>query len=1220
MGFSRVLRTYLSYILSASMVLTPYVTWATPSTHSDSINQNEEKKIKKSESIIQNIHKALMDGKLKEYLNSNPDLKKEFDTLLISNQVATFLNPLGDITKTIHYDTENHISKFSDKILEIKVDYDENESLIFKGVVIRSGDKIEEHVSVVQKINNISKNNVIDYSYDGEILAILYNAKDGVKIILYDMSYAKELIGGSPIPSNSFYVGTRKEFPDVKLEFIQTKDINPNTIDLEKYPIRNSSGNFLLKAGDLLFYSEKRDGSKTFLTLKSREELYEHLKEMYESTDLLLEVRHASSNLSEILDLDTEKKNIETHESQRIVYDLISGIFNGNALDFLNQYRKQFSNLAINYFPYKKDQTRRNKMMKIEIGVTPMEIVKGEEQLTRIQKITNFLKGDGLELGGQGSIALIAGGLAFFYFSSFIATDRTPTMNVSHNMVLLGLGVLAMVYTLPSVFMKSLKWTNKLMNTQKKPPKALKQSQQSIQKTIQKWEGSDTKTLLTGLGFKIVSILAPVFKRLFQIGALSPVHYGLTNGLGRESLSPIKKDSALGKELRLKKDHKPFIPSWIPSKNNEKTKVFDSLIQRKKRIDHLARVMTYYAMNETPSFTPTMSWMGTFDIELPKLIEKRGGEDKFLSDFHWIQEKLGQYIMASKKDTIKDILLWDSASLDSLYEKAIELNEKSKNITTTQKRLSRFADQSKFLLADILDFNTAQADRLHNIKPNATIAQQFSVGLIMDHVLMITFPLTPLTPRGSNDYGLGVDDFRGFNSSSPHLVEVALNVLAHIRGSAVNQIVDMSGQELEKLYSLMKISETDYKFSNNQKDTEVTALNYLFSSLKFPFQMGAKINQGSAMEERVDIGHFGWNMIKNWYRFMFIGLTITFVTRELFTAYGMDMSLLGTLYFAAGGIIYFGWPQFWTFTHNQSIAKRVQNNKESIQTISSVIRRISENLYPKSHKSEFENKDFKDSFTTFRSLYQHFKQFYAASLDKKHKQNIFQSFNHFKNFELLENYIETSSEKTSEELLKKLEDLSLEEKIELVNLMGQTIQKNQKYFPTENSTLGLNIHMLITLGIVSNLAFVYLSVDSFDHAQVTWTNIATLAALTFGGFFSYYKLGALSLTDHANQMKGFLSKNKVLNNIQKRKPTENFLFGKEKTSEQQNIINALQQEGITHISQLKKLSNEELLQISGIGEKRVEVIQEALQTTRPGLIRRATNKCMNVFNKIGETS
>ena len=1247
----RRMRVYLNYILSASLMLTPCSVLAInpPSDSSttkalkrftDQLPTNEDPKIEEALSIVEDIHQALMEESLTEYINSNPDIETAFDSVLIGNQESYLYNPLGEHTKTIKYDSDKHIRKLSEKILSINVKLDQG-SLLFEGVVIKNDNEksIKQHISVTQRIKNIKSENVLDRAYDEEILSILYKEKDGVKLILYDMAYSKELIGGSPIPSNSFYLDIsedlKKHTDSLKLQFVNKEEKEKFSENMEQYPIHNSQGDILLQAGDLLISYETENGSKAFAQLITRTKLYEHIKEIYENIVLLLEIRNSSNELDNILDLSKDKKDLPIHRSSQIVYNLINGIFNGNALDFLNQYKNHFSWLEERYFLYKAEQTKKNDMTPQSLYTSTGDSEKdstnetitsksnhtstgdsAEEIIERIKKIKEFLKKNSKNLGNS-TIALIGAVLVLWEFFNFTAFEDSPTMGSTYNMVLLGVGVLALVYSLPPLFMQILKRINKIMSLkQGKSSESFNKIQQSIQKTIQKWDGSNTATLLTGLGFKIVAILAPLFKRMFQVTGFSAAHYGLTHGLDRGLLNTITADSTLGKDLGLKKPLRLWMPSFV--KNENTIEAMDTLIQRKKRVGHLARIMTYHAMAKSPSFNPSMAWMGALNLELQQLMENRGGKSKFLSDFYWIQKKLVKYIIESQKDNLQDVLQWDLESLEKMYSKAIELNEKSKKITTASKTISRFSDQSKFLLTRILDFNTSQENRLKNIKPNATISQQFTIGLIIDHILMVTIPLTPLTPRGGYNPGIGMDNYRLLNSSSPHLVEIALNIFAHLRMSAVNQIVDLSGKEQEILNRIMQYSEKDYKPQTSEEKVEIPILNYIFSSFRFPFQLGSKINRGTPVEERVDIGHFSWNIIKNWYRFIFIGLSMNFLFRELFTAQGMDTSLMGTLYYAAGAIIYFGIPQIWTQVHNQSIAKRLANNKENIKAIFSVIDRSTGNLYPEANRVKLINQDFKDAFIGFRSLYKHFRQFYS----KKHINNLLIGFNEIEKHKLFEDYIETKSELKAEELLIQLEHLNIQEKEILLNHIGDAIKNNSKLFPNENNEIALTIHMLFTLGIFSNLAFVYLSANSFDPAKTNLTSILALASLTFAGFFSYYKLGAYSIADHIDRMRNFsLTDNQIVNKIQKtsdrikRENIEQFLFI-EDTIENQSIIKKLHENGIFTKQQLKKLSQEELMQIPGIGPKRAEKIQEALKIIHPASIRGVANKCMNAFKKI----
>ena len=1251
-------RNILNYILSVSLIWTPYALAQPPAKEFENFidqfstidaHESENLKVQEAVNTVKDIHTSILSGKLNEYIQENPHIKDQFDSLLIGKQVAQFYDVNSNVYKEIDYDTREHISKFSDRILSIDVTFDNQGTLVFEGVVILEDEKegIQRHVSVSQKINHIKKENVLDYAYDQELLSILYKTEHGVQLILYHMPYAKEIIGGSPIPAAVVYLDILEELQSktdqFKILFI-SQDSKPLT-DTNGYYIQNSKEEFLFQAGDLLIVYDEKNQTK-FADLKTRKGLYEMVREMYEGLDLLLEVRQSSNYLERILEISKEKKDLKAHNPAQLVYDLVNGLLNRNALDFLNQYRSQYSYLATYYMPFLKDATNTNQILTFseweKENPTSME-----DRKRKHEKIISFLSKIGIPnkfidktLGNnfinkaldhklEVSVALIGFVLAWYQFSTFTYLESSPTTHALLNMTLLGAGVLGMVYGLTPFFIPFLRFINK--SIPQTNSKILNSFQKSIQKTIQKWEGSDTKTLLSGLGFKVVGALAPIFKRMYQLAGFSAVHYGLSRNLGTKALRTVKADSSLGSVLKLNKDLK----MWVPYLNHrEKIEALDATLQSNSRIDHLTRIMTYHSLLGSPSFDLSMPWIGTLSLDLPQLIKQRGGENQFLLDFHWIQKKLKKYIEKSS-NSFEDISQRDKELLDHFYSEAKKLNAQSKNISNVKKGLSQLSANSSQFLSKILNWNSAQADRLNNIKPNPTIATQFSVNLVIDHITMITLPLTFFTPRGTDNYSLGVDDYRFFNSSSPHLVEVALNVLAHIRGTAGAQLTDLSGQEMERLTTLVKSSETNYKEASKQRSTKIPTSNYWLSSFKFPFQFGNKINPGTPIEERVDAGHFSWNWSKNWYRFMFIGLSISFLTRELFTAYGIDMSVLGSLYFAAGAIIYFAWPQLWTITHNQSLAKRLDVNRKNIDLILSVHNKMEKNLYKMPAGHEQQESDVRSVLKAFRSLYQHLQQYYSTTIynssfsselfGTRYKGDILENlkndvlFNEAQQEAILA-YLESKSESEADVTLNRLmQTVGSISKSKLVKSIHDTVadtneerpNPNARYFPNENNERALTWHSLLTLGIISNLAFVYLSVDSFDASKATVGGILALGGLTFGAFFGYNLLSSQSFAERKGHVKRALSR-------WTGKKIEKSLF-KNPQAPEKKIINTLKSADVITIKELSSLSQEEIENIPGIGKKTAEKIQEALShTTSIGIMPKIKNRCAAVFGKLNK--
>ncbi len=1291
------LKTSLNYILSLSLVLTPYSVLATSSSSQQSLDaessiepssessiepssessiesfldqltknpslDTNNPEVQRAIQVINDLHQDIMTGNLSQEENS--EVSKEFDTLRLSNQVATVYDAHGNVSGVIPFDSEGHVNNnSSEKILSIEVTF-ESGLLTFIGVSIQGEEGqeknvIEKHVSVIQTIKNINEKNVLEkYVYDKEILAILYQTKGGIELILYHMNYATELIGRAPIPSTSFYL-EESDLPE-KLELKFVSQENPiRNLNLDKYPIRNSDGQSLLQAGDLIIYSEE---TKNFSMLITRENIYERIKEMYESLNLLLEISNSSNTLERLLEISREQKDIKAHSPEQLMYDLINRVTNRNALYFLDRYRnsitgivhlldtstneqernifipkqgsenkptdekkpeenkrkiKSFVSKPMDFFKYIKYLYRKDLAHKGKKDLLTFE--QWKEKKTEGKQSEGFIKEHKLEL----AVATIGAAAAVWYFSTLKGLDNSPSSDVLQNMILLGAGVLGLLYGVTAIFIPLLKGIDKLI-----PPelKSFKPFKHSLRKTIEKWQGKDKKTLITGLGFKLVAVLLPLFHRLSQLGGVPSVFNALTRGVNfKSAIATIESGSDLGKKLGLTKNMNLF----GVRNQDKKTVAVDLMSQRDQRVEHVARLMAMRAMLGHSHFDASARFLGTLNLDLEKLIKN----PNFVSDFQWISQTLGTHILESKQiNAFQGLLQWDQESLNDFYKRAQELYKKSQTIPRAQKIGKNTWENTKhFVFQKVFNWNSAQAERLNNMIPSHTIANQFHLGLIIDHITMVMLPLTLATPRGADGILSGVDTNLFFNSSRPHLFEAIMNIAAHVLATGRQQLVDLNALNIERLRTLLQTQKADNKFQSTQQEEKISVPTFWFSSLKFPFQLGTKIREGSRFEEKVDIGSYLWKLLTTSYRFWGVSLVFLFTGRQFLTASGVDMNILGALYFLVGGIIYFGWPQMWSLMHNQSLSKRLQFNKENIELIRFVEHKLEKNLY--SNRQQGIDQDFQRVITAFRSLYRTFNQIYSTTVSRKlfrtdHKGTILDSLRKgidpsvFKPLHTLLNTNDTKEAKKITQDLNKLLDTKQQE--ELIKIISDIVQNNpgdknpnSKYFPTAENNVALSSHLLLTLGIFSNLAFVYLSTDSFNQAQVNITNILQLFFATLGGILSYKLITSKSLPNHKENIQRYydrLAGPKI----------KNILFSGNPIQQEIVIIDALRKAGIITMRQLRKLTTEELLAIPDIGQKRVQIIRERMagipsSNSKFHFIRDGVNKCKAVLRRINNTT
>ena len=121
---------------------------------------------------------------------------------------------------------------------------------------------------MVHTFKDIKKQDVIDWAYDRDILAVLHKKKG---LILYHMVFAKNVLGEAPIPSITIPVHSGLLKRDLKLEFIN------RSVEPPRRPSRsrgktafNKEGEPFYSAGDLLISYTSAQGEKKISKIFSR--------------------------------------------------------------------------------------------------------------------------------------------------------------------------------------------------------------------------------------------------------------------------------------------------------------------------------------------------------------------------------------------------------------------------------------------------------------------------------------------------------------------------------------------------------------------------------------------------------------------------------------------------------------------------------------------------------------------------------------------------------------------------------------------------------------------------------------------------------------------------------------------------------------------------------------------------------------------------------------
>lgn len=1136
-----------NFFLSFSLVLTPcYGYTSEPSqTGVESItnrfNSNYAREgekippaIKEAVNILEEMGTALDAGRWGEYVSEHhPQLQQRFRLLSLGHQEVDILDPTGKTSPhTIDFDAglSSHYT-YSINIRNIEVDFNEIGNLIFKGVIVEGDKSIEEQevsekqrkkqIGLIHRFKDIHKKDIIDWVYDREMLAVLHRERG---LILYHMMFTKTILGSSAVPSVSVPSSmSLVDLKQVQLEFIDRAIAPP--VDLGE--------DSKLKAGDLMVSYENKKGEKVTAQIFSRAmDLNHALFNMYLNLELLLQMRQLSmKNLQDVRDFETDLFQIE-RDIERVAQIMITPLINGNALSSLDKFKDLVK--PIKYFvvyqsidkdrdifsisqwieDYKKLKEKFPQLFNQRSNVTGenvssadianylrdvVEIVETDDSKLR-QLIEGFKNGwEGTEFQKKHPDATafihenlvnmgVASGALVYVFVNVSEIPKVDASNYTedtvYQWVLVGLGALLFAFALAQYSVRILRFIEKFVPEDRSLKIAINQ-------TIERWQNKRMRDRLAGFGFRIAGFVLPVFQRIFQFSGQPHLFSALTQGLN--PFKRVRPDSHLGRVAGV--NHSGTVLGFDRFRYNThnenydiKTRLIDIAVEQKQRINSLSRIMTYYAMSGK-LFNMSSLLVGPLSLQGEEL-ENIHKDRTLMRNFIWVSQKLSSYIHRSESiDFTRPVLEWDVEVINGYYEKALNLSEEVQRVSWTRKQTHDITQAVSGFLRNALNWNVEHAERLRHYVPETSIADQFYLGLVMDHITLVTFPLTPLTPRGEffidNMHRIAQEPNTLFNTSGPHLHEAFYNVYWHDVASARAQLVNLLPPTIkEKLLHISEEFKSLYEpVETYMSQTENKAKFWSYFLGWFPFlftssSWGDRIYEGTDREDRVDIGHMLWKTLKLSYRFIAPAISVGVLSR-LFIADSLFVeSFLGMMYFFLGGFVIFGWPQIATFSYNQVFNRKAQERKEIIDRVKFISYQINHDLY-----DSMEN--LNDAY--IRAILD-FKKLYHSSKSASENIVLDEISSDIKEFILHEG---TSLQKLKEVINAQ----PLEEKQSQIRSLSLLL--NTRDLPTTGNPWGLSIWLLITMGVYSNIAFVFLSAMSFEPT-LEWAvkfGLGTLAGL-----------------------------------------------------------------------------------------------------------------------------
>lgn len=1105
--------------LSVSLVLTPVYGYSEPVsdisqpaedlgkeliqllTDSDS-EEHLPEEIKEASRILTEMGDAVEDGKFGEYLKNHPELADHFDILSLRNQEAGVVNERsGEIDLRIDFNTYTHQS-YPTLIQNIEVEFPESQPILtFNGVIVQGDSKRKKQLGVIHFFRNIEKKDVIDWAYDKDILAILHKEKG---LILYHMVFAKNILGEAPIPSIKLPVSLellQKE--NLKLEFID-RSIEPpqKTFDAGIGAVFNTEGEPFYLAGDLLISHKDDQGEKRIKRIFSRKkDLYKTLFKQYVFLDFLLQTTFLKlrEGVKDAQDLSVNILFLQ----EKSLLALLSSALNRDSLLFLKERSNHIlgAKLFLLFFgdkdvfshntwleDYEKlksesideDATRltgetmlSENMVKI-LDSSEEEINSWRRSLQnnhpKIDKAVRKAQEGFNDLKWDISVAVTAGLSAVLYaYSVPHSADSSFALYTLSNLLVFGLAPLSIIVLTARYSIELLEKFEKFI-----PAGPFKVK---VNQAIEKWKNQDTVARLLGFSFKLAARLLPVLANVMQYSG-KPHFVSVLNS----ELQPGRKitpESEIGRQIGLEKPQRLGLSGWhwrsSTKQYKDQEKLIDIAAVKHEKMQSLSRIITYYALSGKP-FSISSLLSGLLPLSQEDLLVEIHSNKSTMKDFAWVSNKLGQYIEESSGEvyTNESVLDWNPETLKEYYEKSLELLEESKSLSFLQKETYFLGRRLTNRLRRAFLWNLEESNILSRYIPDQAVKNIFWRQLIMDHITLITIPLTPATPRGEyfagNIHNLGISQDASYLFANPaHFHEGMMNIFLHLVISARTQLQNLSiraslRKAFETVEGLYKPLESYRGHDNRQR-----FYNYVWDFLKYPFSSsGLKYEEGTDFEEPLDIGSHLLKSEKLRWRFFPVVFTGLFLSIFTVTDSSSAEAFTRGFYFFSAGLIFYGFPTIWMIIQNLAYAKKRMEVKNKINKMYQVLYKIKNNLY----SSESHLRD------EYRAVLEDFKKIHSSS--KKVSRNIsldsldplIQSF--LKDIDL--------SKDQRESLKAYIEASSVEDKMKEIKEMISLFKS--PHLPTQGNKLGDSLIALLTLGIYSNIAFVFLSRDIFNDLSV----------------------------------------------------------------------------------------------------------------------------------------
>ncbi len=631
-----------------------------------------------------------------------------------------------------------------------------------------------------------------------------------------------------------------------------------------------------------------------------------------------------------------------------------------------------------------------------------------------------------------------------------------------------------------------------------------------IQDVLANWKKTNVSQRIVGVGMKFVAYAIYPFWN-YLAGMVGQPHFFSAIQKGLNPFKKIHLGSDIGELAGIKKSTRlgtqGIAPHWRSNSLGFKQQraVQDVAQAKEQRMHSVAWLLASLAVAGNTQVNPAEILIYGSAINLDDL--KRVHNDKALrSEMFWVMKHLLKEIkQLDEMDIRKELAELDVTMVLNYYEKAMKLAEEVRAQPEFRKKVRRFLNTDKILslrramsLQNITGINRAQHEMLKNV-PTDFVTSRIITEFATDHFIVSLLPLL-LTNRA--DVSLehlvemalaGSGGSMGW-SSSPHINEVVLNLIAHffISGAQRTMTFTKPTKAIEAIHTAQAEAYIPLESTIKLKTNSQSATAYFLKQISYLISGGKPDNLGGIM----------WKSYIARFRSMQMTIALFVGLRVLLGAQSASDALAGFLLYHFAAVWVFGWP--WdvisggarlnehTLAKNRALMEKLQLK------LSDVVREI--------YKEEpLLNKAYEEAVSEMVQLYSS-----SSALRRFFKERIKtvspQLYSYMTNINRSKPEAELPVPVSTEEMQK-------------ISKALKDILEERSPLPNEKNKTGNIIYTMGFGALLTTYLFVELSIWTFNKEYLTMQNIGMWALINYLGLGALYYIYKKGLTDHVQSAK-----------------------------------------------------------------------------------------------------